>query len=202
MVCSICGENDSMLSISVQYNGRETTVHICKDCINKFGLDTSNIDNLIKDIMELIRKNIVKNLEITSEEQNENQEFEEELLSFDNIISMISSNNKQPIQDENKSVTRSSDMKKTESICPYCGSSIEEVIGNQNLGCINCIEFFGTKIKHKPAKFEGRVPRVYRSIYINEKFKDYLSSKMMIEVVRENFEKASKIRTIISKIVK
>lgn len=201
MICSICGENESVLSISVQHNGKETTVHICKNCINKFGLDTSNIDNLVKDIMELIRKNIVKNLEISSEENNEDQEFEEEILSFDNIIGMISSN-KQSNQDDNKSVTRSIDMKKVENTCPHCGSSIEEVIGNQNLGCINCIEFFGTRIKHKPAKFEGRVPRVYRSIYINEKFKDYLSSKMMIEVVRENFEKASKIRTIISKIVK
>lgn len=201
MVCSICGKNNSILSISVQYDGKDTIVHICKDCINKLGLDTSNIDNLVRDIMELIRKNIVKNLETLSEEHNENQEFEEEFLSFDNIIGTISSN-KQPIQDENKPVIRSNDMKKTESICPYCGSSVEEVIGSQRLGCVNCIEVFGTKIKPKPAKFEGRVPRVYRSIYINEKFKDYLSSKMMIEVVRENFEEASKIRTIISKIVK
>ncbi|MCX8029381.1 MAG: hypothetical protein N2712_05220 [Brevinematales bacterium] len=197
MLCSICGVNESMISINLHNNGNKVNVHLCKYCINKFGLDIENVDNLISGIIDLINKNIIRNLGGNNEDI---EEFEEEILSFENIIDMIASN--KPEKHNDNKPEKQNNMKKNNMLCPHCNTSLEDVIGSQHMGCIHCIDFFGNKIKRKPATFEGRVPKVFRKIYIKEKFKDYLSNKMMIEVVKENFEKASKIRKIISKIVK
>lgn len=201
MICSICGINESSFSISVRYNGKATNVHLCSQCIRNFGLDPSDTRKLVDNVIELIEKNIIKNLEYYGDD-----EFEEEILSFDNLLGIIASNKFGDVSnnlDDNKTeVGEDKNMKNKDMFCPYCGTSLEEIVGSSHLGCVGCFEFFRDKIKHRPAKFEGRVPRVYRKIYIQERLRDYLSNKMMVEVVRENFEEASKIRKLISKIVK
>lgn len=202
MVCSICGVNESMLSITVVYNGKKTNVHLCSECISKFGLDANNVENLIKEVVDLISKNIIRTID-SHRGDLENEELEEEFLSFDNIIGMIASGKEGSDPDNTRrGEGKSMNKKANDQVCPYCGTSLEEIIGGTHLGCIGCFEHFRDRIKRKPARFEGRVPRVYRSIYIRDKLKDYLSDRMMAEVVRENFEEASKIRKIMSEMMK
>lgn len=199
MICSVCGVNESIISLSVFYNGKKSSIHLCSECVKNLGVTSNNIDQLITQITDLVSKNVIKNLE-PSDEYDEN--FEEEILSFENILGIIANSKSNTPDDNSSEYPEGRSMKRKDSFCPYCGTSIEDILTSGHLGCSACLEFFGNKVKHKPAKFEGRIPKVYRKIYIQDKLKDYLSRKMMAEVVRENFEGASKIKDIIGRIVK
>lgn len=199
MICSVCGVKESIVSLTIFYNGKKSSVHLCSECVKNFGINTDDIDNIITQIKDLISKNVIKNLE-PSEEYDE--DFEEEIISFDNILSIIANNKLNNSDDNISEYYEGKSMKKKDTFCPYCNTSIDDILSTGHLGCSYCLEFFGDKVKHKTAKFEGRIPRVYRKIYIQDKLKDYLSRKMMAEVVRENFEGASKIKELIFKMVK
>ncbi|MEN2998934.1 MAG: hypothetical protein ABDH28_07890 [Brevinematia bacterium] len=199
MLCSICGINESVIGVSILYNGKKTDVYLCSECISKFGFSIYNVEKLVNEIMSLINKNTIGEKEYSDVENNE---LEEETFSFENIENVFSFSKANNFDDNKADQREGIDMKKVDLSCPYCGSTLEEIIESSHLGCIGCLEYFKDRLKHKPARFEGRIPRVYRAIYIRDKLKDYLSSKMRAEVIRENFEEASKIRKIISKIVK
>lgn len=199
MICSVCGINESIVSMTVLYNGKKSSVHLCSECIKNLGIIANDIDQLINQITELISKNVIKNFELYDENE---ENIEEEVLSFDNLLSIITGSKSVNSGPSSSDYLEGRSMKKKDTFCPYCGSSLEDILSSGHLGCFVCLEFFGNKVKHKPVKFEGRVPKVYRKIYIQDKLKDYLSRKMMAEIVRENFEGASKIKDIIGKMVK
>ncbi|MGC8766972.1 MAG: hypothetical protein ACP5PT_07170 [Brevinematia bacterium] len=184
MKCSICGVNESIIHITFYMSNQKRDLHLCSECISKIGFEASNVDDFVERIIDIFNSS-----------QDEN--FEEFVL-FDRVIDMVSKGKENSKKENKVQQVKEKDVDR----CPYCNTTYEEIISTSQLGCVMCLDFFNEKIKSKPPKFEGRIPKAYRNVYIYEKLKSYLDNKIKVEVIKENFEKASKIKKIINKLVK
>lgn len=186
MKCSICGVNEAILNITFYMGNQKRELHLCSECISKIGLESSNVDDFVERIVDIFN----------SSQQDEFEEF----FLFDKVIDMVAKGKEKQYHKKEEENLKNKD--KNTGKCPYCNTSYEDILSTSQLGCIMCLDFFKEKIKTKPVKFEGRIPKAYRNVYIYDKLKNYFDNKVKVEVTRENFEKASRIKKIINKIVK
>lgn len=85
-------------------------------------------------------------------------------------------------------------------VCDKCGMSYEEFQKTGKMGCSNCYEIYGDKLKpmlkrlHGNAEHHGKVPAVVQKALSASKKVDKLKEELKAAIQNEEYEKAAEIR--------
>ena len=183
MLCSICGENESIITISFTVGNETQSLYICEDCMNKFGLSVDKINDLVSSVLDDI--------------QEEDIDKNKGIIAFQRLLSIITNNKSSESEFLDESFNKDIEKK-----CPVCKSTERDILSTGHFKCYMCFETFKDKLLNKVYMFQGNVPKSYRLIWLDEKFKLYLKGKLDVAVTKEDFEKASQIKKIIDRITK
>lgn len=83
--------------------------------------------------------------------------------------------------------------------CPHCGMNVRELLENERLGCLHCVNYFPEIIDNKlaeseSANYNGKMPE--RTKYIKRVMLDGSHLKWQLEQAekREDYEQAARLR--------
>lgn len=183
MLCSICGKNESIVTISFALGNETQSIYICEECMNKFGLSMDKISEFVTSVLEDL--------------QEEEVDKRKDITVFQKLLDTIA--NSKSSEEEFKAMNFS---KETEKKCPVCKSTEKDILSTGHFRCMSCFETFKDKLAKKVSMFNGNVPRAYMLMWLDEKFKHYLKGKLDVAVIKEDFERASQIKKIIDRISK
>ncbi len=183
MRCSLCGKPEIILTVKVAVDNNETTIGLCKDCAEKLGIDISNFGNIDEILNSLFFR-----------EESSFDVYDDFLKPFKKIVN-AKTNDVVDTSQSNNPINKK-DIKK----CPSCNSTLEEILESSRIRCVKCLQVFAKDLKIDTYRYNGRVPKAYRYIYIEEKFRKYLLNKLNVALTKENFEEAAKIKKIIDKV--
>lgn len=179
MLCEICKQNQATIHIQEVNKEGKTTLHICKSCAVKKGLDTIGLQGI--NIAEILYK-----LSASSEE----------------LLPATTNSTTQPDFSANNEVI-------TNIICPKCKWEIKKFQQTGRLGCENCYQAFAEILSealsnmHKGIIHTGKHPDLKES-GTGLLLLDILNmqKQLDIHVSREEYEEAAKLRDQINELKK
>ena len=179
MLCEICKQNLATIHIQELNKKGKTTLHICKDCATKKGLNTIGLQDInVAEILYKLSASTKGFLPVTGKSITQPE---------------ISLNNKVI----------------TNIICPKCKWEIRKFQETGRLGCENCYQAFSEILHealsnmHKGTIHTGKCPNLKESgagLLLLDILN--LQKQLDVYVMREEYEEAAKLRDQINKLKK
>lgn len=173
MKCDICKDNEANIHIQEVINNNIKTLHICDSCAKSYGFKNGMM-NIGFNLMDFFEKfDPFKTLE-PDKKKNKNKKM---IIEDENIIR-----------------------------CSKCSMSYDDFLEKGKFGCAFCYTAFKEQVKpiirriHGKTTHKGNFPEKYKETIKYVKEIKLLNNKLNIEVKKENFENAAKIRDEIKKI--
>ena len=90
--------------------------------------------------------------------------------------------------------------------CPKCGATLQEILSTGHLGCVECIETFGSALLptirkiHGNARHTGKVPKTASVKIKTRRQIEILEEQLKKAVALQNFEEAAQLRDEIKRL--
>jgi protein arginine kinase activator len=179
MLCEICKQNQATIHIQELNNGEKITLHICKNCAIKKGLDTLGLQGI--NIAEILYK-----LSASAEE----------------LLPATANSINQPNFSANNEII-------TNIVCPKCKWEVKQFQQTGRLGCESCYQAFSEILSealnnmHKGIIHTGKHPGLKKEGTTLPMLDIMNMQKQLnIHVMREEYEEAAKLRDQINALKK